>query len=107
MYRRKESNRKKAFLGIFIAFIMVSSMVGYMWGSSAQRVKYNSYKFIRTETGYLLQLGEKEAQFKYFPEMLENLEFPYEAEFLLNGKIMFYLTYDPNSTYKKTFSQKK
>ena len=52
----KKKNNSKIYFGLFIAFLMISSTVGFMYGGGAETKKINGYKFNKTDSiQYVLQ----------------------------------------------------
>jgi hypothetical protein len=81
---------------IFIAFIMVTSIVGYMWfGSDEPEFEYNGHKILRGENDYVYIKDGNEFMFTFFPGELENLA--NQTDLNKIKKQMFYVTFDPNS----------
>tara|TARA_Y100000310_G_scaffold17319_1_gene17199 strand:+ start:191 stop:757 length:567 start_codon:yes stop_codon:yes gene_type:complete len=73
-----EKQRKNLFFPIFIAIILVSSILGFIWKDqgSTDIKEYNGYKFTKTEKGWVTQIGEKQVFFDYYPAEIEDIVFP-------------------------------
>lgn len=108
MRKRKEKGfRKELILPVFIVFIMVMSMFGYMWGSSNTKLEYNGYKIYHLETGgYMLKVNDQRILFNYFPEDIEAVPAPGNIESLFNSP-MVYTTSDYDSLYNESIEQVK
>ncbi len=65
----KKKNNSKVYFGIFIAFLMVSSTIGFMYGGGAETKKINGYKFTRVDGGWQTYIEEIESYwlFTYLP----------------------------------------
>jgi hypothetical protein len=82
-------------MAIFIAVIMVLSVLGYVGGSLAsesKKIEYNGYSFV--QNGNMWRLIEYEDYyFQYLPDELENVSTP-PLTYLSSNKI--YLGFKPN-----------
>ena len=93
----KES-RKKAIIGIFIVFIMVSGGVGLFYGSqvSSESFKHRGLIVVSASGGWLVKGDNLRIQTLFNPIDLENIEvkrFPYEV---VNSKGKMYISLNPN-----------
>ena len=66
----KKKNNSKVYFGIFIAFLMISSTIGFMYGSGAETKKVNGYKFTKVDGGWQTYIKEIESYwlFTYLPD---------------------------------------
>ena len=93
---KKKKTNMNLFWTLFIAFIMVSSIAGYMWfGSENPEFEYNGHKISRDDYGYNYVKDRTEFRFTFFPSELEELANQTDLSKL--KKQMFYITFDPNS----------
>lgn len=126
MAKPKRRKKKKpllssnALIGIFIVLLMVGSGVGLMLGRNPPNQGggvYNDYTFERGNSGWSTQYEGSTLEFRYLPDMIENLEVSGDALSTLQNTPGFYLTYDPNDKniqsievarlqLERTFSQK-
>ena len=96
----REEKKKKISSGlawtIFIAVIMVSSIIGYMWiGGNEAEFEYNGHKIARTDNGFAYAKDGNKFMFKFFPSELEGIKG--NTSLSLLNRPMFYLTFDPES----------
>ena len=97
---RKKDNgfNAKIALPLFVVFILVTSMFGYMWGSSKTRVDYGSFAFYQSEDGsYILKYGSARISFNNFPANLEWINAT-EGIGAVFSTPMFYVSSDPESS---------
>ncbi len=95
----------KLILPIFIVFILVTSMFGFMWSGSNTKVEYKGFKFTRLDTGmFRLKVENIVVEFRYFPSELEWIN--------SSGGIgerfdtpMIYFTSNPDSDYKEQIAE--
>jgi len=104
--RKKESGfNAKILLPLFVVFILVTSMFGYMFGSSKTRVDYNNHKFYQTETGnYILNSENIRIEFNNFPENLEWINATSGISTIFSTP-MIYTTSNPESSQKNTIAE--
>ena len=107
--RKKEQKgfRKELILPLFIVFILVMSVFGYMFGSSRTRYTHNDFKFYSMETGgFLLKLEDGRIVFNYFPTEIAWINTTKGIGNVFNAP-MIYATSHYNSLYNETISQVK
>jgi hypothetical protein len=65
----KKKNNSKIYFGLFIAFLMISSTVGFMYGGGAETKKINDHKFTKVDGGWQTYIEEIESYwlFTYLP----------------------------------------
>lgn len=105
MKKKEKGFNSKIILPLFVVFILVTSMFGYMWGSSRTRIDYNSFRFDQLENGnYILKLGNTRIAFNNFPA---NIEWINSTEGI--GKMfstpMAYITSDYNSSQAQAIAE--
>ena len=92
----KKSLWKKLFLPGFIIFIMMMSGVGYMFGrDSGEGVKYNDYKFTKTQKGWLTYKDNKQIILLNNPTELFNISVDYVDFNELNSAEKIYISSNP------------
>jgi len=70
--RKKESTKKQVWLSLVIAFIMVSSILGYMFGrQEPNTVEYNEVRFYQKNFLWATKIDNKEVVFHNFPSTVE------------------------------------
>jgi hypothetical protein len=65
----KKQDKNKMYIGIFIVFLMVSSTLGYLYGSEDSK-KTNGYKFSLTDKGWQVYVDNQYWYFDYLPNDL-------------------------------------
>lgn len=99
----KKEDKKKVYMGIFVAFLMISSTVGFMYGGSGETKTINDYKFKNTGNGWSVYIKElnQDFLFNYLPS---------EIDFDVNmgGEIggVVYLVGDMSDLYYYEFSNR-
>ncbi len=92
---------KKMWIGLFIAFIMVFSIFGFIIDfaiqPTTQKMEYGEYTFTSTKQGYRTKVNGNEMLFLFFPGDLEYYTLTDETKQLLQAPV-YTVTYDPNST---------
>jgi hypothetical protein len=94
---KKKKINKEVLWTAFIALIMVSSIIGFMWvGEDEPTLSYkDKYKFIRRNNVFIYRQANDEFIFRFLPNELEELAG--DAELSNLNKPMFYVTFDPDS----------
>ncbi len=67
----KKRERKKLYIGLFIVFLMVSSTLGFIYGSDGASKKVNGHKFTQTDRGWQVYIGNAYWYFDYLPDQLD------------------------------------
>lgn len=73
MRRQKSKKTSQIILVVLIAFIMITSVIGFIW-SGAQKIRYNKFSFEQKETGFATTINDKEVFFSYLPQDVENIK---------------------------------
>ena len=95
-FSKPKKQRKNLFLPIFIAIVLISSMVGFMWkGQEKTNYKeYKGYNFNKVNNKWVTQIKGKQVVFDYSPEELESIVLPH-----FNTNIdKVYIAIDPEQT---------
>lgn len=95
--KEKKKFKKEVIWTLFIAIVMISSIIGFIYsgGNEADYTYKDKFKFIRTDRNSFIYIDENDNQYtlRYLP---------YEVEqFNITTKIvppMIYLSFDPNSS---------
>jgi len=95
---KKQKSHTKLFMGIFIAFLMIASILGIIVSNPANSeekpvYEYEGYEFYRTDTGWAVKDNENYLPVDYLPEEVKNIA--YEDINLNSDKI--YLAYTPGN----------
>jgi hypothetical protein len=93
-----KEEKKRLVISLFIVFIMVSSVIGYMFGSGgAEKYEYNDHSFIkRNNNEWLLKYNGENLIFNLFPEQVEDIEVNFDVSEALGGKAEIDTTFDPD-----------
>ena len=100
--RHKENKKKQALLSIFIAIIMVSSILGYMLGrDEPDSVNYGKYKFYPKNFLWATKIQSKEYEFNNLPTSVENINISKGIFVRIKGTLEVDSTYDENSSFSQ------
>lgn len=98
----KKLFNKKNLVSLFIVFLMVSSVIGFMWGrSSIDTYDYKDYTFVRKENKYGLRTETGEILFDYFPTQVEDINLSEELVARITNTLEIDATSDPDSEMKE------
>ncbi|MBT4540679.1 hypothetical protein HOC35_04145 [Candidatus Woesearchaeota archaeon] len=92
---KKSFFNKKNIIGLLIAFVMVSSLLGAWQGGYVAMDKYKDFKFRSKEYNVFGKIDGEWIQFKYHPTELESIEASPEALQTIKDSKMIYVTFDP------------
>ncbi|MBD3310606.1 hypothetical protein GF351_05295 [Candidatus Woesearchaeota archaeon] len=83
MPRRKKEKKvsKEMILTLFIAFIMIASVLGYsiLQGDQIQKRKYGDIVLVQRDMSWVAKVNQHELKFRYLPEELQDIEIGQEA----------------------------
>ncbi len=92
---KEKKSRKNLILVAFIAFIMVTSILGFtLKDSSSNNYVYNGYTFMREGDKWKAYVNDHYVSFDFLPSQVEDIAF---GGFNLNSN-KIYISYDPNQT---------
>ena len=95
-------------IGLFIAFIMVFSIFGFIIDfavqPSAKGAKYGDFKFRVVNQQYVTKINGVEHVFFFFPRDLEYILLSGEVKALLDKPVLI-VTYDPKSNLSENFAE--
>lgn len=82
---------------LFIALIMVSSIIGFMWVGEEEPVftYKDKYKFVRRNNAFVYKQDDQEFVFRFLPYEVEELAKSVDSSRI--NKPMLYLTFNPDS----------
>ena len=105
MRKKDKGFKANLALPIFIVFILVTSMFGYMWSGASTKLDYNGFKFLQLEdNSFLFNTGGSRIAFNYFPSEIEWINAsPITAG--LFATPMVYITSNPESEYLEIMAQ--
>lgn len=82
---------KKNMVTFLLVFIMISSVIGFMWGGGgSQKEKYGQWTFTLKNNQWVTNVDGQEFGFDYFPTEVEDIS----AELNLRGNPQIDTTYD-------------
>jgi hypothetical protein len=100
MRTKNKKNYAGVFVSLFIAFIMVTSILGYIFGDSDTRTsKYKDIKFTLTTQGWTTKINGAIYHFTYTPTDIESINM--SDEIALSVPTELDVTYDYNSSYRQ------
>ena len=103
---KKRLFSKQNIVSLFIVFIMVSSVIGYMWGrGTGEKVKYKDYSFLRKGRAWVLKTQNGELAFDHFPSEIENINLSSETIDRLKGVVEIDSTSSINSSYAEAIAK--
>ncbi len=99
-------DKKKVFASLFIAFIMVFSIFGFILSYSLdnETVKYKGYKFVNTNQGWLAVINGERFFFSYTPGDVENW-LSEEIKNKLKNVTTITISYNPNDIYSPIITE--
>jgi len=104
MRKKNKKNYGGIFVALFFAFIMITSVVGYIFGGSDTRTaKFGGLKFKLTNLGWQSKINNQVYFFSYNPTEIEDVELPSSVQ--LTGIQQIDLTYDFNSTFREGMAE--
>ncbi|MCX8147518.1 MAG: hypothetical protein N3D84_03560, partial [Candidatus Woesearchaeota archaeon] len=99
---KKKRVSKTFIIGAVIIAVMVLSTIGFMWESdSNSELKYNGFKFKRTDNYWYVKIEGKEAMFYNHPLQLETINITEGIKNILRNSKMQYMTSDPEDTFNE------
>lgn len=97
--QKKNFLNKKNILGLLIAFVMVSSVLGAWQGSYVAMDKYKDHRFKSKENIVLGKIDGEWIEFSYHPKELESINVSKEALEKIKNSKMIYITFNPNDKF--------
>jgi len=100
--RKKENKRNQILLSALVAFIMVSSILGYMAGrNEPNTIQYNKFRFYQKNFLWATKINNKEVVFNNLPTAVSYINISDEVLSRIKSTLEVDTTYDQNSTYKE------
>jgi len=97
--KHKEKDKKGIFLVLFIALIMLTSTIGYVFKESSNE-KYNGFSFsIGEDQRWHTKINGIQMSFKYFPADLEAINLSSNIVDRIKTTNMIYFTHDLKNRY--------
>lgn len=97
---------KKTVVSLFIAFIMVFSIFGFILSSGfgPEKRSYNGFTFLQTQNGWMAKINNERIFFQYLPDEIQiNIED--DVKNLLKEAKTLTITYDPQSSDAQLLAQ--
>lgn len=108
MFSRIVGMNKKVVIGLIIAFLMISSIFGFVVDFAVQpsvkKLPYGDFKFKLVNQQYFATIDGEEHTFVFFPADLEFIQVSDEAKLLLEKPVLT-VTYDPKSDIAENFGE--
>ncbi|MEK6963068.1 MAG: hypothetical protein AABX70_01480 [Nanoarchaeota archaeon] len=95
---RKQDNRKRIWVSVFMAALMIFSAFGVYLGSvssGGDSFEYKDYKFKLTDGKYVVKLNNKEIPFYSLPQDVESLNVSKESVELIRRAWIPQVVFDP------------
>jgi len=99
MARKEKQSKWGTILVFFIAFIMISSVIGFLYGGEKDQFKYKDIKFTKTQSGWSATINNQKVLFDYFPSEVEQINISPEITSILLNKPEIDATSKINDTF--------
>lgn len=92
--------KKETWMGLFIIFILVFSVLGYMWGSqqTKSQFSYGKLSFTQRQDKWVTKINKQEFGFDFLPQDVDYINMSEEITNKLANTIMLSITFEPNHT---------
>lgn len=99
-----EKKSRKLFIPIFIALIMILSVLGFMWrGPSEEQYEYNNLLFTKVKNGWVTYTDNKAFLLTYSPEELKNITANVFLNNLNYAQIIFFSLNPEEDVYQAVY----
>ncbi|MBI2140398.1 hypothetical protein HYU14_05720 [Candidatus Woesearchaeota archaeon] len=100
MSREKPRSKAAVILVIFISFIMVSSVIGFLVGNQPSgTASFKGKKFTREQLGWTTKIDGRKFYFDFTPQQVLNISFNSKIIPALKGKLEIDVTSDPSARF--------
>lgn len=99
--RKEKKSKWGTFWVIFISFIMVSSVIGFLYGGERDQFKYKDLKFTRTQNQWSTIINDRQLTFDYFPTDVEQINISSDIITILLNKPEIDTTSQVNDTFSE------
>lgn len=96
--KKKKKSKKEVWMMGFIAFILVMSVMGFVWKGGPPKVEYNEIPFVQEGTGWSTMIEGQKVLFNYHPEEVDYINLSQSITQRLST-VELDITYDFNDTY--------
>jgi len=100
--------KKKTLMAIFIVFIMIFSVFGFMMNyvfGPGENFTYNDIKFSATEQGVKAKINNVKYTFIFAPQQVEWISMPKKTAQQLQNTKYIAITYNPESKFATTMAE--
>jgi len=99
----EKKSRKGLYLALIIAFLMVTSIAGYVGNkdSDSEQYKYNKHLFVKVNNGWLTTVENRQVFLNYGPKELENLSVDKVLLNELNNAQKIYISFNPDNEIER------
>jgi hypothetical protein len=100
--KKKENKQPQIMLSIFIAVIMISSVIGFMFGRDEQNtMDYNGVEFYQRNFRWITRVNGQEVVFDNFPASVEHINVSQDIISRIKNTFEVDTTYDEDSKYEE------
>jgi len=92
MIKEKQKRKAKVLLGMLIAVIMTTSIIGFMSGFRGTRYRYKDFKFIFENDMYWIKINNQKIGFHFSPDNVEKI--PAEGLENIKSTRMVYISFN-------------
>lgn len=103
MRQKKEKKTTQVILVIFIAGIMITSVIGFLWSGSG-KIKYGKFSFEQSGNGFAATIDGQQVLFNYLPQEVEDITIGQEIIARLANTPQIDATSDFNDTNKEAIA---
>ncbi|MBW3023333.1 hypothetical protein KY308_04480, partial [Candidatus Woesearchaeota archaeon] len=100
---RKEKKSSGIYLAVFIALIMILSVIGFMT-TREEKQAYGKFSFSEKNNQWSTKTQNGELLSYYLPQDVEQIAVPEQAKSLILNTKMLYITYDPKDEDVETLA---
>ena len=104
MARKERKSRTSIILVIFIAGIMVSSIMGVMfygYNDETSKIDYNGFALERKEGYWAVNIDDKQINFRYAPDQVDDIGLSESVSSIISNALEIDYTSFINDTYKE------
>ena len=98
MKKRKDNKKMQTLMMGFIAVILVSSIMGFIWKGGPPKVEYNDIPFVQEPEGWSAEINGRNVVFNYHPTEVEHINMSSEIASRLST-VEIDTTYDLDDEY--------
>jgi hypothetical protein len=99
--RKEKKSHKGTILSAIIVFIMISSVIGFLYGGQTDQYRYKDLKFKKSTAGWTTTINSQQLVFDYFPSDVEQIEMGPEIQAALINRPEIDTTSDINDTFSE------